>query len=167
VTAAGSPGMAGSDRIPVGKAILAVLVMLVVLVGLTATTKLVVDDSLSEDNPARRATCLTVPAPTIDLIRERLGATGGRRVRAWGARPAGDSGWTFVSAEMAHPSAAPGAIGEIATWRVRGGAEDLVIESVDQNARRFSSWAAAPAAVETTDAGGIDSRWCAKNRRPH
>ena len=110
---------------------------------------------------ARRAACVKVPAATEAAIVAGLAHTGGREMRSLRSKPSTD-GWWMVSADMARPSVPGGFTGELTTWRVRddGG---LVIESIDRNAREFSTFPAAPSSVKVSAAGGYDSRWCAKN----
>lgn len=110
----------------------------------------------------RRAKCLAVPGPVETAILSRLTDTGGREVRSLRAKLT-DGGWAFVSGDFAEPDVPRGFTGEIATWRVRTNGSEVVVESVDRNARAYTSLPHAPTDVSVRDLGGYDSRWCAKN----
>jgi len=110
----------------------------------------------------RRAKCLAVPAPVETAILTHLTDTGGREVRSLRAKLSA-GGWSFVSGDFAEPDVPRGFTGEIATWRVRTDGGHVVIESVDRNARAYTSLPHAPKDVSVRDLGGYDSRWCAKN----
>ena len=110
----------------------------------------------------RRAACLSVDEATDTAILSHLTDTGGREVRSLRAKRS-DGGWLFVSGDFAQPDVPKGFTGELATWRARLDGGRLVVQSVDRNARDYSSLPHAPSSVSVRDTGGFDSRWCAKN----
>lgn len=110
----------------------------------------------------RRAACLGVDDAVDTAILSHLTDTGGREVRSLRAKRS-DGGWLFVSGDFAEPDVPKGFTGEIATWRVRKDGGELIVQSVDRNARDYTSLPHAPSNVSVRDIGGFDSRWCAKN----
>lgn len=124
--------------------------------------KPVVHQHTMDVRAARRAACLAVDESVDTAILSHLTDTGGREVRSLRAMRS-DGGWLFVSGDFAQPDVPKGFTGEIATWRARTDGGRLVVESVDRNARDYSSLRHAPSSVSVRDTGGFDSRWCAKN----
>jgi hypothetical protein len=110
----------------------------------------------------RRAACLGVDEAVDTAILSHLTDTGGREVRSLRAKRS-DGGWLFVSGDFAEPDVPKGFTGEIATWRARVDGGQLIVQSVDRNARDYTSLPHAPSSVSVRDTGGFDSRWCAKN----
>lgn len=152
---------AGSD-IPT-RALAIVLAVVAVGIGVYfAAIKPAVHQHTLDVRAERRAACLSVDEMVETAILSRLTDTGGREVRSLRAKRA-DGGWLFVSGDFAQPDVPKGFTGEIATWRARNDGGRLVVESVDRNAREYSSLPHAPDGVSVRDTGGFDSRWCAKN----
>lgn len=151
----------GSDIPTRGLTITAIVIAVSILVYF-AGIKPAVNDHTKKVRAERRAACLAVPAEVETAILTRLTDTGGRVVRSLRAKPS-DGGWTFVSGDFAEPDVPRGFTGEIASWRVRTDGGRIVVESIDRNARAYTSLPHAPSTVSVRDTGGYDSRWCAKN----
>ena len=158
MTAATVPS--GQD-LPARKLVVLLVVIAVGILVYFAGIKPAVHQHTLDERAARRAACSKVPEATEAAIVAALTDTGGREMRSLRAKPSID-GWWMVSADMARPSVPRGFTGELTTWRVRDG-DGLVIQSVDRNAREFSSFPPATDGVTVTVMGGFDSRWCAKN----
>jgi hypothetical protein len=152
---------AGSDIPTRGVAIALAVAALATLVYFVAVAPAAHRHTL-DARAERRATCLGVDEALETAILSHLTDTGGREVRSLRAKRS-DGGWLFVSGDFAAPDVPGGFTGELATWRARIDGGQPVVQSVDRNAREYTSLPHAPSGVSVRDTGGFDSRWCAKN----
>jgi hypothetical protein len=156
-----APVAVGRD-IPTRKVVIGLVVLALGTAVYFASIKPAVREHTLDVRAERRAACVAVPEATTRTIVAGLRDLDGRRVRSVRAMPSTD-GWRMVSIDIAEPDVPGGFTGDLLTWRVRDGGGDLVIESVDRNARELSSFPAATDGVDVATEGGFDSRWCAKN----
>jgi hypothetical protein len=162
VTAATTTPTTGVGRdLPTRKLVVGVVVVALGVLAYFAVIKPPLRQHTLDVRAARRAACVIVPEATQSAVVAGFGYLGGREMRSLRAMPS-VGGWSMVSADLARPKTPRGFTGEIVTWRVSD-TTPLVIESVDRNAREFSTFPAAPKSVGVATKGGFDSRWCAKN----